>query len=253
MDMGTTVFQCISYEVSDRVASLRLVAGGEGLLAELRAAVAAAQADRDVRVVVVSGGAETFLEEAAPQPSNGDAVAQVFARMEGTEADALLNLDKPTIASISGLATGTGSDIAIGCDIRIGGSNARIGVTGLRRGWVSGPSVYLLPRIVGLGKANELLFTADIIDAAEAGRIGFLDEVHPADELEAATARLAQRIANGPPVATRFTKRAIYRGLSSTADVAKEYTTLSRSLGMQLTNETREGFDSFNEKRAPSF
>jgi enoyl-CoA hydratase/carnithine racemase len=251
--MSATMYQSISYEVKDRVASLRLGAGGDGLLAELRAAVAAAQTDREVRVLVVTGG-DNFLEEVPPPSSpNGDAVAQVFDRMEGTVADVMLGIDKPTIASVSGLCTGTGCDVAISCDIRIGGANARVGVTGLSRGWLSGPAVYLLPRIVGLGKANELIFTGDIIDAAEAGRIGFFEQVFPADDLDDAAAEMARRIANGPPVAMRFTKRAIYRGLSGTGEAAKEYTVLSRSLGMQLTNETREGFDSFTQKRPPSF
>jgi enoyl-CoA hydratase len=164
-----------------------------------------------------------------------------------------VGIDKPTIASVAGLAVGAGCDIAIGCDIRIGGSSARIGVTGITTGDVSGPAVYLLPRIVGLGKANELIFTGDVIGAAEAGRIGLFDQVVQAGDLGEATVDMARRIANGPPVAMRFTKRAIYRGLSSTAESAKEYTTLSRSLAMRLTEETREGFDSFNEKRPPRF
>lgn len=251
--MSTATYACISYEVRDHIASLRLRSAGPGLFADLRAAVADAQADRDVRVVVVSGGDERFLDDVPPSAPNGDPVAEVFARMAGTASDVLLGIDKPTVASVAGRATGVGCDIAISCDIRIGGTDARIGVTGIGDRAVSGPAVYYLPRIVGLGKANELIFTGDVLDAAEAGRIGLFDEVVPAGELATATAALAKRIANGPPAAMRFTKRAIYRGLSSTADAAKDYTTLSRSLGMRLTDETREGFDSFNEKRPPRF
>jgi enoyl-CoA hydratase len=98
-----------------------------------------------------------------------------------------------------------------------------------------------------------MIFTGDLLDASEAETIGLFDHVVPGAQLTAAAQELAAGIAKGPPIAMRLTKRAIYRGLALNSDAAKEYTVLSRSLGMHVTQESREGFNSFNERRAPNF
>jgi enoyl-CoA hydratase/carnithine racemase len=257
----------VTYEKSDHVATLTLCAPDRDnafspIMAEdVYAAVGEAQADADVRVLVVTGQGASFCAGGNPTRSGGQAedadgrgwVGEIFRDLDGSGADVVIALDKPSVASVNGIAVGAGCDLAMSCDIRIASESASIGTAYADYGLVPGPSAYFMPRVIGLGKACEVIFTGSLLSAAEAGRFGLFDEVVPAAELEEATRHLAASIAKGPPVAMRFTKRAIYRGLTSTADSAKEFTVFARSLGMQVTNETREGFNSFTEKRPPQF
>jgi enoyl-CoA hydratase/carnithine racemase len=257
----------VLYTTAGHIATVRLNAPERlnalrpAMIEELFAAADEALRDDEVRVVVLTGNGAAFCDDEPAPPAestNGvDASQQqlhdFFATMHRDFTDALLQLDKPTIAAIHGRATGAGCDLALTCDMRIAAEDAQIATMHLTHGLVPGVTTYLLPRIVGLGKACELLFTGDAIDGREAGRIGLVDDVVPLARLEEATYLLAERVAKGPPVAMRFTKRALYRGLSSTMGAAKEYTTMARTLGMRITEETREGFQSFVEKRAPKF
>jgi enoyl-CoA hydratase/carnithine racemase len=257
----------ITYEKSGHIATLILCAPDRDnafsptMADDVYLAVAETQADPDVRVLVVTGQGASFCAGGDPARSGSEdadacgpgPVDQIFRDLDGSGADVVATLDKPTVASVNGIAAGAGCDLAMSCDIRIASENASIGTVYADHGLAPGPSAYFMPRVIGLGKACEVIFTGSLLSAAEAGRLGLFDEVVPASELEEATRRLAGNIANGPPVAMRFTKRAIYRGLTSTADYAKEFTVFARSLGMQVTDETREGFNSFTDKRRPQF
>jgi enoyl-CoA hydratase/carnithine racemase len=229
---------------------------------DVRAALAQAQGDPDVRAVVLTAAGENFCVDA---PLTGDGTSgadrdgpaatepDLFG-LRGVEVtDALVDFDKPVVAGLNGTAAGGGCDIALCCDIRVAADTARIGPNQIRRGLVAGASIYFLPRVVRFGRACELIFTGDLLDAREAENIGLFDHVVPAAQLPEAEQELAIAIAKGPPIAMRLTKRAIYRGLALNSDAAKEYTVLSRSLGMHVTEESREGFNSFNERRAPNF
>src|SRR5581483_8929569 len=126
-------------------------------------------------------------------------------------------LDKPYIGAINGAAVGAGMDMASQCDIRIASEQARFGMSYARVGLVPGDGgCWYLPRIVGLPKALELIWTADVIDAQEALRIGYVSKVVPADRLMEETMALARRLADGPAVAIQLAKRLVYRGLDST-------------------------------------
>jgi enoyl-CoA hydratase/carnithine racemase len=258
--------QEVEYGRDGHVATLRLNAPergnalGQSMVDQLYAAADEALHDPEVRVIVLTGTGNAFCDDDPRSvpigTTDGSATRQLqhlFGALERSPADAILHLDKPTIAAINGSATGVGFDLALSCDLRVAAEEATMAASDLQRGMVAGLTTYLLPRIVGMGKACELLFTSDPIDGREAARIGLVDTAVPASELDAAVEALAARIAKGPPVAMRFTKRALYRGLSSTMDAAKEYTTLARTLGMRITDETREGFSSFVEKRQPRF
>jgi enoyl-CoA hydratase/carnithine racemase len=223
---------------------------------DLREALALAQGDPDVRAVVLTAAGENFcvdgsLDESPDHPAAEE--SDLFG-LRGVEVtDALIEFDKPVVAGINGTAAGCGCDIALCCDIRVAADSARIGPNQIRRGLVAGASIYFLPRVVRFGRACEMIFTGDLLDASEAEAIGLFDHVVPGAQLPAAAQELAAGIAKGPPIAMRLTKRAIYRGLALNSDAAKEYTVLSRSLGMHVTQESREGFNSFNERRAPNF
>jgi enoyl-CoA hydratase/carnithine racemase len=223
---------------------------------DLREALALAQGDPDVRAVVLTAAGENFCVDGSPDESPDHPAAEesdLFG-LRGVEVtDALIEFDKPVVAAVNGTAAGCGCDIALCCDIRVAADSARIGPNQIRRGLVAGASIYFLPRVVRFGRACEMIFTGDLLDASEAEAIGLFDHVVPGAQLPAAAQELAAGIAKGPPIAMRLTKRAIYRGLALNSDAAKEYTVLSRSLGMHVTQESREGFNSFNERRAPNF
>jgi enoyl-CoA hydratase/carnithine racemase len=235
---------------------------GAGLRDDLRGALAEAQNDPDVRAVVLTAAGENFCVDApldqdgtsgAGQDGSAAPESDLFGLRGVQVTDALVDFDKPVVAGINGAAAGSGCDIALCCDIRVAAETARIGPSQIRRGLVAGASIYFLPRVVRFGKACEMIFTGDLLDACEAQSIGLFDHVVPGPQLPGAAQELAAGIAKGPPIAMRLTKRAIYRGLALNSDAAKEYTVLSRSLGMHVTQESREGFNSFNERRAPNF
>jgi enoyl-CoA hydratase/carnithine racemase len=166
---------------------------------------------------------------------------------------AVLECDKPVIAAVNGAAVGWGMDLTLFCDIRIASDRARFGELFIKRGLVSDiGGLWRLPQIVGPSKAAELLFTGDIIDAAEAERIGLVSRVVPHDELLPAAMEMARRIAANPPIAMRFMKQ----GLRSTTygDPREIGAYVMQSLAYLFTTEDhREGALSFVEKREPRF
>src|SRR5262249_57401810 len=111
---------------------------------------------------------------------------------------------------------------------------------------------FFLPRVVGVAKACELIFTGEIIDAAEALRLGIVSAVHPPEELMGAALALARKIADGPPIAIRLAKRAIYHSLESDLRQALEFETYAQNICFE-TDDAREGISAFVEKRPPSF
>src|SRR6476646_9126607 len=173
---------------------------------ELTNTFAALREERDVRVVVITGAGRAFC-------SGGDVhdiIGELFSRdMEGLleftrlTCELIRNmraLPKPVIASLNGTTAGAGACIALASDIRIASEDAKIAFLFVKVG-LSGADMgaaYLLPRVVGLGNATELLYTGDFISAAEAERIGLYNRVVPSAELAQTTSELAQRLAKGP-------------------------------------------------------
>jgi enoyl-CoA hydratase/carnithine racemase len=164
-----------------------------------------------------------------------------------------MGMDKPTIASVNGVAVAGGLALALACDFRIASDRARFGDTSIVYGFASDEGqTYLLPRIVGLAKALELILLGDIIDANEAQRLGLVNRVVPHDELEKATKDLATRLAKGPSIAQRLSKHAIYRHLAMDLESSLE----DIGLAAQIANETEdaiEGTKAFLEKRPPVY
>jgi len=218
--------------------------------------------DNGVRVLVITGTGRAFcvgadvkgLEQglpkrpqpyAQPEPST-DAVRKILTVP-------LQRMDKPVIAAINGIAAGGGLDTACACDIRIASDRATFSSVFVRRGLLpTMGGTYFLPRLIGIDKACELIWTGDLIDAWEAERIGLVTKVVPHEELEAATEELAAKLAKGPPLAIARAKKLIYDGLnmeleSALRDIMREYTALSQ------TEDHREALRAFLEKREPVF
>ena len=168
-------------------------------------------------------------------------------------ADALLHTNVPIIAAVNGAAVGWGMELAIMADLRVASEKARFGELFVLRGLVTDvPGIGRLSQLVGREKAAELLFTGDIIPAAEALRIGLVGRVVPHDELMSTSLALAHKIANNPPLAISRIKA----GLRETLD--PDWHELGRWVSKNLaelfkTADHREGVKSFLEKRSPTF
>jgi 2-(1,2-epoxy-1,2-dihydrophenyl)acetyl-CoA isomerase len=166
---------------------------------------------------------------------------------------AIQAMEKPVVASVNGIAAGGGCNLALACDIRIASDKARFAQVFTRRGvhpdW---GGIYLLPRLVGYAKAAELIFTADIIDAQEALRIGLVNRLVPHDELPAATGELAARIAKNAPIPIAFAKRGLQNFPKWDLAQALDYESYVLSVTLK-SQDIIEGFSAFLEKREPAF
>ena len=223
------------------------------LFAELRDETA-------VRVVVITGAGRAFC-------SGGDVhdiIGELFNRdMEGLleftrmTCELVANiraLHKPVIASLNGTTAGAGACIALASDIRIAAEEAKIAFLFVKVG-LSGADMgaaYLLPRVVGLGKATELLYTGDFISAQEAERIGLYNRVVPGAQLKEATQELAERLAQGPAFALAKTKELLDREAHMSLEAALECEAQAQAICMQHP-DYREAYEAFVAKRTPKF
>jgi 2-(1,2-epoxy-1,2-dihydrophenyl)acetyl-CoA isomerase len=166
---------------------------------------------------------------------------------------AITKLEKPVIASVNGAAVGAGFSLALACDIVIASDNARFSQTFAKVGLIPDlGGLYFLPRIVGMHKAKELIFTAKMLNATEAFDLGLVNHVVPAEELDAFTMKLAAEIAGGPMKAIALSKSILSKSFQlSLADVL-EYEALAQAICMQ-SDDHKEGIKAFNEKRFPAF
>ena len=218
---------------------------------------AAAETDDEVRVVVIRGSGDAFsagadLADADLSASGGQIPPISMGRNLFLP---LLELSKPLIGVINGVAAGGGMGLALCCDIRIASERARFATSFTRIGITANDAVaYLLPRIVGVAKALELIYLPQPIDALEAERIGLVSYVRPHDELGAFVDHFVGRILAGPPAGLRFSKRLVIDGLDRTYRehvLAQEYASLANRV--IADHDIQEGVNAFKEKRAPQF
>jgi enoyl-CoA hydratase/carnithine racemase len=227
---------------------------------ELTDTFAALRNESDVRAVVITGAGRAFC-------SGGDVhdiIGELFKRdMEGLleftrmTCELVWNiraLRKPVIASLNGTTAGAGACIALASDIRIASEEARIAFLFVKVG-LSGADMgaaYLLPRVVGLAKATELLYTGDFISAREAERLGLYNRVVPGEQLEATTRDFAGRLAQGPAFALAKTKELLDREAPMSLETALECEAQAQAICMQHP-DYREAYEAFVAKRAPKF
>ena len=165
----------------------------------------------------------------------------------------LVESTRPTIAAVDGAAAGVGCDLALACDIRVASERARFGEIFVKRGLMpDGGGTWLLPHIVGLGRALDLLYTGDVIDADHAMRIGLTTRQYPSASFAADVDALAAQIAGGPPLVNRLVKQSVYAGLSGdlNAALAREATGQLQCLG---SKDFAEGITAFLMKREAKF
>lgn len=225
---------------------------------EIRSAVNELACDPETRVLVITGAGRGFCAGADVSPGKWQLdttpVAVTDRAREGSELyKTLRNMMKPVIASVNGVAAGGGMGLALACDIIFASENARFGMTFIKIGII--PEMggcYLLPRLVGVSKACELIFSGRIIDAREAERIGLVNRVVPPESLEAATKEFALSLAQGPTVAIGLAKRTIYQGLNMDFDAVLESEARAKAV-VNFTEDYREAKKAFAEKRAPQF
>ncbi len=256
----------VLYELEEHIATITLNrpevmnALNRRAYAELEAAFRRAHADPEVRCVIITGAGRAFcsgddVREIMLGEERDETVARLReARPRPTPAAvAVLECDKPVIAAVNGAAVGWGMDLALFCDIRIASTAARFGELFIKRGLVADlGGLWRLPAIVGPSKAAELLFTGDIIDAAEAERIGLVSKVVPPEQLMPEARALAQKIAANPPIAMRYMKEGLRRSRHARMDEMGEY--IGNALAYLFTTEDhKEGARAFIEKREPVF
>ncbi len=217
-----------------------------------------ARSDADVRVIIVTGKGNTFCSGGDIRDmSEGKLRLWEMKRFlwEGVHRIALTleDLDKPVIAAINGAAMGAGLDMAMMCDLRVCSDRAKLSESYILLGLVPGDGgAYFLPRLVGLGKALELLLTGDVLTPQEALKIGLVNRVVPHDQLMEETKQLAEKIANKPPLAVRMMKRAVYQAQSSTLRSHLDYISSQLAL-LSETQDHQEAARAFVEKRKPVF
>jgi enoyl-CoA hydratase/carnithine racemase len=233
---------------------------------ELADAFAQADADRDTRFIVLTGEGrgfcagddfnEIFLSEKNHPSKRSDGMLARYRSSTGAATPivgSILECTKPTIAAINGAAVGMGMDLALLCDMRIASDKAKLGSYFVRRGVVGSiGGTYLLPRIIGVSRAMELLLSGELVTADEALRLGIVSRVVPHDTLIAAVDALIEKLSWGAPLAQRAIKRTVQKGLSMAWPELEEY---GRMLSDELwkTEDHREGVQSHVEKRKPKF
>jgi 2-(1,2-epoxy-1,2-dihydrophenyl)acetyl-CoA isomerase len=261
-------FREIISEKQDRVVTItlnrpkKLNAYSEVMVHELLAALAEARDDNDVRAVIITGAGRGFC-------SGGDIGTdfQYPARYRGHRMESMLEMrenmhqlvtflrrfDKPTIAAVNGAAVAGGLSLALCCDFRIAGESARLGDTSLKFALIPDEGgAYLFPLYMGLEKALKMSLFSEVYSAQEAKELGLVTEVVPDEKLMSTARAWADRLAEGPPIAIRVTKRMMYKQQTMELENALE----DAALGTMVVNyceDVKEGTKAFHEKRKPNF
>jgi 2-(1,2-epoxy-1,2-dihydrophenyl)acetyl-CoA isomerase len=231
----------------------------DGMLADWAAALHECQADNAIHVVILTAAGRVFcaggdLGTMGRRDGNPAwEMGQYIRRNVHPVARAVDALQKPYLCALNGTATGAGLDMALMADIRFAARRARFAESYIKVGLVPGDGgAFLLPRLVGLTKALELLWTGDFISAEEAERIGLVSKVCDDDKLMDETHAFAERLANGPSIAIRLTKQAVYQCLRM--DFLASLEAITGSMGVAAsTADHREAVAAFKAKRPPEF
>ena len=255
----------VLFEVRDHVATLTLNrpenrnSMTEDVLTGLEAAIAKVRTDASVRAVVIGARGKSFCAGAdfksGAQRSPGARTLQPGERSFSMYQPFLsvLEIEVPVIGALAGHAIGGGLGLALVCDIRVANTEAKYGANFTRLGLHPGmATTYLLPRIVGMPRAAELLLTGRLVTGAEAEQIGLVNYAVPQDEVDARALELGRACAEAAPIANRWTKHSLYRHAAWSPQEAARYEAELQSRSLE-TKDHREGVAALLEKRAPHF
>ena len=264
-------YETIILKKEDHIATItlnrpqRMNAVNSQMVAELVAVLQEVAEDDDIRVGVITGAGRAFCSGGDVSGFAGGGgeetalsrTAEEVRRYLGSGFQkislTLQKMEKPTIAMVNGAAVGAGCDLAFACDMRVGSENAKF-----RNGFVKMAAIpgaggtWLYTRLMGLGRGLEFLFTGDFLMAEAAERIGVLNKLVPAEDLERETLELAQKLAKGPPIAIRLSKRQAYKALEVDLETALEMAATCQALALS-TEDHREAVTAFREKREAEF
>ena len=259
----------LSYQVEAHIATVTLNrpdslnALSPEMSAGLVEALDEAGRDDDVRVLVIRGTGRAFCAggDVKTMLERGEAerTAGAFGRIRSLDAAGrripvmVKKLPKPVIASVNGIAAGWGCDLTMACDIRIAAESARFTEAFVKRGLIpDGGATWFLPRIAGLDKACEMIFSGRVVDAAEAQRMGLVTRVVPDAELMPATLELARQIAANAPLAVQLAKRMIHEQLQMPLEQAMQQVSVFLYT-VRDSEDHREGVTAYLEQREPVF
>ncbi|HUS61065.1 MAG TPA: enoyl-CoA hydratase [Acidimicrobiales bacterium] len=208
----------------------------------------------DDRVLVLTGAGESFCSGAdLADPAALTQSGMTRMRHIGDVALRLHRVPKPTIAKVNGVAAGAGCNMALGCDLVVASDQARFSEIFTRRGLsIDFGGSWILPRLIGLHRAKELAFFADVISAHEAADFGIVNRVVPAAELDAFVTGWAERLATGPPLALSMTKTMLNAAMAVSMDQALEDEARSQNVNF-ASSDFREAVTAFFDKRQPRF
>lgn len=254
-------FNTLIYEKQDNTLTItlnrpeKLNTLNNQLIAEIESAIDEAAKDGEAKVIIITGAGRAFC--AGVDVSGVDLSAMVaiqgfFERLHKI-FNRLEELGKPTIAAINGLALGGGCELALVCDIRIASKRAAIGVPEIKLGVLpGGGGTQRLPRMVGMSKALEMLYTGDPVNAEEAYRIGLVSKVVDPDKLMDEAKLLANSFIDKPPLALKMAKEVVRTGANMDLRSALRFEIQCVSQ-LSSTEDHEEGIKAFLEKRKPQF
>lgn len=237
-----------------------LNAVNDTLSTEIIQAIAEASADDEVRVVVITGNGKGFCAglDLTDQAIRDQSTYSRHQQLDdlgwvGHQALGIVHCDKPVIAAINGVAAGAGLALALACDMRFIAASTKVTAGYIRRGLSPDAGMsYFLPRLVGHGKATELIYTGRDIDPVEAERIGLVNGIFQDEEFKERVMQFARGLAEGPPIAMTLSKRLLAASPDANLEdiLKQEFASIKLCFG---TKDVQEGVQAFAEKRKPVF
>ena len=255
------MYETLKYEVKEGIAYVTvdrpeaLNALNSKVISELYDAFAAFDADADAQVAILTGEGRSFVAGAdiAEMSKLNTIEARDFAKTGHRTMNLIENVSKPVIAAVNGFALGGGCELTLACDIRVASENARFALPEVSLGIIpGGGGTQRLSRIIGVGRAKELIFTCDQVDAENAYRMGLANHVVPQEELMEFCMKMAEKIASRASYAVSLAKASV--NASMNVDVISGGNREMDLLGMAFaTGDKQEGMEAFLARRKPEF
>ena len=247
MDYNTVI-----YEKKESIGSITLNLSDNGdvitnrLSEELADICASVTSDEEIMVVIITGGGKHFYVGSDLAYGEQETWLPSITQM-------IISINPPVIAAINGDALGHGLELALACDLRVAAETARFGLPQIISGFIPWDGgTQLLPRIVGKGKAMEMILTGEVIDATQAYNIGLVNKVVPLEELMPTVKDMAMAVTSKAPISLRYAKEAIHKGLDLTLEQGLRLEADLYHL-LQTTEDRTEGIKAFQERRTPQF